>query len=93
MIILNDKRLVLPEPGDVFKTVIRIGETPKLVLVRTEEVANDPDNAPGVFLKVFVLRTIQLILYVTGRIDTMVNLSKWFRSNARKYPSWKLNIL
>jgi hypothetical protein len=35
MIITNDRRnLVLPEPGDIFKTAIQIGETPKLVLVR-----------------------------------------------------------
>jgi len=47
MIITNDKRnLVLPEPGDVFKTVIRIGDTSKLVLVRAEKV-DDPDDCSG----------------------------------------------
>lgn len=71
MIILNDKRLVLPEPGDVFKTVIRIGETPKLVLVRTEEVANDPDNCSGCIFESICIEnnTTNFVCYGPDRYD------------------------
>lgn len=47
MIITNNRRQqVLPEPGDVFKTVIGQGPDSKLILVSAER-AEDPDDCTG----------------------------------------------
>lgn len=47
MIITNDRRrLVLPEPGDIFKTVIGQGDQARLILVQAQEV-EDPIDCSG----------------------------------------------
>jgi len=72
MIITNDRRnLVLPEPGDIFKTAIQIGETPKLVLVRAEEVTDDPDNCSGCIFESICIEsnTTNFVCYGPDRYD------------------------
>lgn len=50
MIITNNKKqLVLPEPGDVFKTVLNIDGTPKLIIVRVEKAEDSEDCSGCVF--------------------------------------------
>ena len=71
MIILNDKRLVLPEPGDIFKTTIETGHGQSLILVRAEDAGDNPDNCSGcVFERICIENnTTSFVCYGPDRYD------------------------